>query len=104
MSKSKEYTFTQHPYKNSIASRTSSKANSKCSNVANSCFNEDAFVIARLKVSSKDLDSIIIPSLTVLVKDAHIYGHNSLLALLLFLLNHMYKSHKHQPHVGEREA
>ena len=45
-------------------------------NVAKICFFEDANVIARLNVSSNDLDSIFIPFLIVIVMDAHIFEHN----------------------------
>ena len=41
--------------------------------------NEEAFVIARRKVSSKDRESIFIPFLIELVKDAQTFEHNSLL-------------------------
>ena len=72
--------FTEHAFNTSTASWSSNKELNKCSSVANSCFNEDAFVIARLNDSSNDFDSIFIPFLIELVKDVRIYEHNSSLA------------------------
>ena len=77
ISSSKTFTLTEQAFRTSNASWSCNKANNKCSNVANSCFSEDALVIARRKVSSKDLDSIFIPSLIELAKDVHISAHNS---------------------------